>query len=170
MASSVLWPGLTSAGSATPCDVGYSCGEFTPLVGSVSRRPPRGRTTTFVPCSCRIYCRELRVALDFLVSGRVIRSIQPPMRFLFVSSELCLRLLSDSTSRRTPLPLAVTFPLSGRFGDFHPLERVRAGRTTYTGFPRPCRKPVFFLRSASAERRISLDIKGLFRSLFFLDE
>ena len=106
MASSVLWPGLTSAGSATPCDVGYSCGEFTPLVGSVSRRPPRVRTTTFVPCSCRIYCRELRVALDFLVSGRVIRSIQPPMRFLFVSSELCLRLLSDSTSRRTPLPLA----------------------------------------------------------------
>ena len=27
------------------------------------------------------------------------------------------------------MPLAVTFPLSGRFGDFHPLEYVRAGRT-----------------------------------------
>ena len=32
-------------------------------------------------------------------------------------------------SRRTPLPLAVTFPLSGRFRDLHPLEYVRAGRT-----------------------------------------
>ena len=41
----------------------------------------------------------------------------------------CRRLPSDSVSRRTPLPLAVTFPLSGRFGDFHPLEYVRAGRT-----------------------------------------
>ena len=28
-----------------------------------------------------------------------------------------------------PCPLAVTFPLSGRFRDFHPLEYVRAGRT-----------------------------------------
>ena len=28
------------------------------------------------------------------------------------------------------MPLAVTFPLSGRFGDLHPLEYVRAGRTT----------------------------------------
>ena len=27
------------------------------------------------------------------------------------------------------MPLAVTFPLSGRFGDLHPLEYVRAGRT-----------------------------------------
>ena len=30
------------------------------------------------------------------------------------------------------MPLAVTFPLSGRFGDFHPLEYVRAGRTKKT--------------------------------------
>lgn len=27
------------------------------------------------------------------------------------------------------MPLAVTFPLSGRFRDLHPLEHVRAGRT-----------------------------------------
>ena len=40
------------------------------------------------------------------------------------------RLPSDSVSRRTPLPLAVTFSLSGRSGDLHPLEYVRAGRTT----------------------------------------
>ena len=34
---------------------------------------------------------------------------------------------------RTPLPLAVTFPLSGRFRDLHPLEHVRAGRTPKKG-------------------------------------
>ena len=43
--------------------------------------------------------------------------------------DVCRRLPSDSVSRRTPLPLAVTFPLSGRFRDLHPLEYVRAGRT-----------------------------------------
>ena len=44
-------------------------------------------------------------------------------------SDVCRRLPSDPVSRRTPLPLAVTFPLSGRFGDLRPLEYVRAGRT-----------------------------------------
>ena len=34
---------------------------------------------------------------------------------------------------RTPLPLAVTFPLSGRFRDLHPLEHVRAGANTEKG-------------------------------------
>ena len=43
--------------------------------------------------------------------------------------DVCRRLPADSVSRRTPLPLAVTFPLSGRFRDLHPLEYVRAGRT-----------------------------------------
>ena len=42
------------------------------------------------------------------------------------------------------MPLAVTFPLSGRFGDFHPLERVRAGRTT-TKAPGEIQGPVFFV-------------------------
>ena len=40
-----------------------------------------------------------------------------------------IRIPSDSTSRWTPLPLAIYFPLSGRFRDLHPLEYVRAGRT-----------------------------------------
>ena len=51
-------------------------------------------------------------------------------KFLYIGPTVCRRLPSDSHSRGTPLPLAVTFPLSGRFGDFHPLEYVRAGRTT----------------------------------------
>lgn len=44
-------------------------------------------------------------------------------------SDVCRRLPSDPVLRRTPLPLAVSFPQSGRFGDLYPLECVRAGRT-----------------------------------------
>lgn len=43
--------------------------------------------------------------------------------------EFCLVLSSDSISRWTPLALAVSFPLPGGFGDFHPLERVPTGHT-----------------------------------------
>ena len=39
-------------------------------------------------------------------------------RFLFVGSEFCLRLPSDSASRRTPLALAMSFPLPGGLGTF----------------------------------------------------
>lgn len=54
-------------------------------------------------------------------------------------SDVCRRLPSDPVSRRTPLPLAVSLPQSGRFGDLRPLVCVRAGRTkkrmTYSGHP-----------------------------------
>ena len=49
---------------------------------------------------------EARAVLDFVLCGKLVHSIQPRMRFLFIGSELCLRLPSDSTSRWTPLPLA----------------------------------------------------------------
>ena len=49
----------------------------------------------------------------------------------FCSSDqrFAIRLPSDSTSRWTPLPLAVSFPLSGHFTDFHRIDYARAGRT-----------------------------------------
>ena len=40
------------------------------------------------------------------------------------------------------MPLAVTFPLSGRFGDLHPLEYVRAGRTKNGPATRPDHRSV----------------------------
>ena len=51
------------------------------------------------------------------------------MRFLSVRPDFCRRLPSDSTSRWTPLPLAICFPSLGRIRDFHPLEHAHAGRT-----------------------------------------
>ena len=51
------------------------------------------------------------------------------IKFLYVRSDVCRRLPSDSTSRWTPLPVAGHFPLLGRVRDLHPLEYVHAGRT-----------------------------------------
>ena len=60
------------------------------------------------------------------------------MRFLFVRPEFCplgdlstpnIRLSSDSTSRWTPLLLAIQFPLLGLARDFHPLDNAHAERT-----------------------------------------
>ena len=49
----------------------------------------------------------------------------------FCSSDqrFAIRFPSDSTSRWTPLSLAVSFPLLGRIRDFHPLATCAARRT-----------------------------------------
>nr|DAP02903.1 MAG TPA: hypothetical protein [Caudoviricetes sp.]DAV21016.1 MAG TPA: hypothetical protein [Caudoviricetes sp.] len=46
----------------------------------------------------------------------------PYMKFLYVRSDVCRQLLSDSTSQWTPLLLAIQFPLLGLVRDLHPLE------------------------------------------------
>ena len=51
------------------------------------------------------------------------------MKFLFVRSDVCRQLPSDSTSRWTPLLLAIQFPLLGLARDFHPLDNAHAERT-----------------------------------------
>ena len=50
----------------------------------------------------------------------------PYMKFLFVRSDICRQLPSDSTSRWTPLPLTMQFPLLGIARDFHPLDNAHA--------------------------------------------
>ena len=51
------------------------------------------------------------------------------MKFLSVRSDICRQLPSDSTSRWTPLPLTMQFPLLGLARDFHPLDNAHAERT-----------------------------------------
>ena len=55
----------------------------------------------------------------------------PCMKFLFVRPDVCRRLPSDSTSRWTPLPWAMRFPLLGLARDLHPLANAHAERTIY---------------------------------------
>lgn len=55
-------------------------------------------------------------------------------------SDVCRRLPSDPVSRRTPLPLAVSFPQSGRFGGLAPFSVCscrtnKKKRMTYSGHP-----------------------------------
>jgi hypothetical protein len=54
----------------------------------------------------------------------------PYMKFLYVRSDVCRQLLSDSTSQWTPLLLAIQFPLLGLVRDLHPLDNAHAERTT----------------------------------------
>ena len=56
----------------------------------------------------------------------------PYIKFLFVRPDVCRQLPSDSTSRGTPLLLAVLFPLLGLIGNFHPLANTHADRTKKT--------------------------------------
>ena len=69
----------------------------------------------------------------FLLSGKVEIQMNLPWHHTFLSLHLSatftIRLPSDSTSRWTPLSLAVSFPLLGRIRDFHPLETCAARRT-----------------------------------------
>ena len=61
----------------------------------------------------------------------------PYMKFLSVGSDVCRRLPSDSTSRWTPLPWAIAFPLLGWLRDLHPLDNAHDERTTAQGQPIP---------------------------------
>ena len=63
---------------------------------------------------------------DFDLFGNLIHGQMPYMKFLFVRSDICRQLPSDSTSRRTPLPLTMQFPLLGLARDFHPLDNAHA--------------------------------------------
>lgn len=49
---------------------------------------------------------EFRAVLDFVLCWKLVHFKMPYMQFLFVRPRFCLRLLSDSASRRTPLSLA----------------------------------------------------------------
>lgn len=81
--------------------------------------------------------------MDFDFLCNLILTHRPHIGFLSVRPDVCRRLPSDSVSRRTPLPLAVTFPLSGRFRDLHPLEYVRAGRTKQPSLVHPDQRRLF---------------------------
>jgi len=96
-----LWPLLTSADPS----------EFLtkPIVprGQICR-PPRVRVTASTPHPPHLLGNHL-MAMGFVLSSELTLVPQPLMRFVFLGSELCLRLPSDPTSRWTPLPSASSF-------------------------------------------------------------
>ena len=83
----------------------------------------------FPPYACRIYPHVFRMTIGLRLLQQPYPTYRPYMRFLSIRPDFCHRLPSDSTSRWTPLPLAICFPSLGRIRDFHPLEHAHAGRT-----------------------------------------
>ena len=105
----VLWPLLTSCGSLL-------LRIFFPNM-STQMRPQDlpGYSHILSLFTCRIYRKRFRAAIGLYFIWETCPRLRPCMRFLFVRPEICplgdlltpkIRLSSDSTSRRTPLPLA----------------------------------------------------------------
>ena len=69
-------------------------------------RPPRVSDTVFASYICRIYAPESGQYRTSFWCENSSAPDTPYMQFLFVRPRFCLRLPSDSASRRTPLPSA----------------------------------------------------------------
>ena len=142
--SQVLWPRLTSVGSAKPSDMGY-------IFRCVSHRPPRLRCNSLHPMQPLHLRDRVRVVWDFDLGCSLVRSATP-------SYAVSVRRLGTLPVRvdRFPLPsgflqipprgghpcLRLTLPTTKRVVDFHHQAIAHGGRTTQTGFRRGRRKPV----------------------------
>ena len=72
----------------------------------VPTRPPRGRPTAFIPCTCHMYIHSV-LSRYWVCSQAPAPPTVPALicASCAVRSELCLHPPSDSASRRTPLVL-----------------------------------------------------------------
>ena len=106
----LLWLLLTSQGSLLLLALADS-----PL------RPPQLWTYSFhlIPAWFTLRVPNSYGTLSCFADLSTLLSLR--IKFLYVRSDVCLRLPSDSTSRWIPLLSAVAFPLLGRLGDLHPL-------------------------------------------------
>ena len=129
--SQVLWPRLTSAGSAMPCDMGY-------IFRCVSHRPPRLRCNSLHPMQPLHLRDRVRVVWDFDLSCSLVRSATP-------SYAVSVRRLGTLPVRVDRFPLAsgflqipprdghpclrLTLPTTKRVVDFHHQAIAHGGRT-----------------------------------------
>lgn len=126
--SRVLCLRLTSRGSAVASPSGLSVGL--PLRG-IPARPPWVRHESFLSCSRHIYPAGLG-SLDFILHRGLVRPVGPRMCFVFLDPRLCLDLLSDSTSRWTPL-VSANSSTAKPVADFHRLDSCHARHTVTLG-------------------------------------
>lgn len=99
----VLWPLLTSAGSAGPYDPGCCPGHL--AEARVSGRSPRVRTPTFSPHPPSLPPRPL-AASGFAVPCQLTQAERPHPRFVVLEPWICLQLPPHTPSRTVQLPLA----------------------------------------------------------------
>ena len=105
--------------------------EYCITLQSVPYRPPQLRCvifpSTYLPHLPSIPSDSYRASVCLATLPDI-----PSLICDFCPSDqrFAIRLPSDSISRWTPLPLAISFPLSGHFTDLHRLDYAHAGRTT----------------------------------------
>ena len=87
-----------------PLDPRSSRAHGAPCAARQTGRPPRVMHTHLRAYARRIYVRTFRASTGLCTHLLAHPALTPRMRFLFVEPAFCLRLPSDSTSRRTPLP------------------------------------------------------------------
>ena len=94
--------------SADSCQFNRSslCGLSVAIISDLLARSPRVRTITFIPYTCCIYSKGFGQYRTSFCLANSSAPHKPYMQFLFIRPEICRRLPSDSSSRRTPLPLA----------------------------------------------------------------
>jgi hypothetical protein len=105
-------PTMTSADFCNiPPPSVYSFGYFFNIRSCLRQlcyRSLRVSTSAFGSCSHCIYAVLIRTVWGFCFLCNITHSTTPYMHFLFVGSNLCRQLLSDSQSPTTPLLLANT--------------------------------------------------------------
>jgi hypothetical protein len=96
----------------------------------MSVRPPVVRIIPFIPCNRIIYTLIFRVVfgLHFVLQTHPYQVCL--MMFVFLGSEFCLKLPSDSTSRWTPLLSTNGWQLHTPIVDLHHLVIIHARHTT----------------------------------------
>jgi len=99
------------------------------------RETSRGKTLHLRSIHLPHLHSRVRVPFGFGLLCNLAPIEMPSMWFVFLRPELFLRLPLDSTSWWTPLPLACTWSLPTRAGDFHPRMKRHARRTTSRGHP-----------------------------------
>ena len=110
--------------------------EYCITLQSVPYRPPQLRCVTFPPPICQhkrsiAYLPSIPSDSYWASTCLAVLPDIPSLICDFCPSDqrFAIQLPSDFTSRWTPLPLAVSFPLSGHFTDLHRLDYAHAGRT-----------------------------------------
>ena len=124
--SQVLWPRLTSAGSAMPCDMGYN-------LRCAPHRPPRLRCNSLHPMYPLHLRDRVRVVWDFDLCCSLVRSAPP-------SYAVSVRRLGTLPAASFRFHLAVdtlavrlTLPTTKRVVDFHHPAIAHGGRTAKEG-------------------------------------
>lgn len=107
--------------SADSCHLSLTCRPGLPLSRPGSR-PPQVRTLTF-PAPLPHLLHQPLIAWGFVACCQLARLAQPPMRFVSLRPQVCLRLPSDPTSQWRPCPQLTVGAINLRRGLSPPNQR-----------------------------------------------